>query len=195
MKRKFIYVSVFMACFSLTLTSCGGSDKDDDKTEMDAPSADATATAGQDTGQDAASEELNLETLTTSKDASDKYKEMISEYAEIAKNGTDAEKEAFKVKLDELENYAKDKFPASELKAMLSLTKLAVQLEAGKLVDLDAAYATYGKALEESMKLLNSNEDVNKAMKDAKGQVDKAMKGAGKDVEKAMQDAMNQYGM
>ena len=72
---------------------------------------------------------------------------------------------------------------------MLSLTKLAVQLEAGKMVDLDAAYEMYGKALGESMKLLNSNEDINDAMEEAGD----AVKDAQKDAEKAVQDAMDAY--
>ena len=70
---------------------------------------------------------------------------------------------------------------------MLSLTKLAVQLEAGKMVDLDAAYEMYGKALGESMKLLNSNEDLNDAMEEAGD----AMKGAQEDAKKLMQDALD----
>jgi len=129
---------------------------------------------------------------------------MIEEYAEIVKTGTAEEKAAYKEKMTKLESYAKGKFSNSELKAMLSLTKLAVDLEAGKMVNLDAAYEVYGKALEESMKLLNSNEDINdamegageevdKAMKGAKKDLEKAMKGAGKDVNKAYQDALDAY--
>lgn len=208
MKRKIIYVSVLIASFSLALNSCGGSKTDDDKASMVTSSTNESSSDVDDnqTGANMGSGELNVESLTSAEDASNKYKEMIAEYAEIVKTGTAEEKDAFKEKMDELESYAKGKFSSSELKAMLSLTKLAVQLEAGKMVDLDAAYELYGKALGESMKLLNSNEDLNeamgdaaeevdKAMKGAKKDVEKAMKGAGKGAEKAMQDAMDAYGL
>ena len=196
MKKNSIYVSVLIAGFSLALNSCGGSKTDDSKASVTTPttsgsSAEDEGVQGANTGSVAStgSDDLNVESLTTAEDASNKYKEMIAEYAEIVKTGTAEEKDAFKEKMDELESYAKEKFSSSELKAMLSLTKLAVQLEAGKMVDLDAAYEMYGKALGESMKLLNSNEDMNDAM-DKAGD---AMKDAQEDAEKAMQDAMDAY--
>ena len=196
MKKNSIYVSVLIAGFSLALYSCGGSKADDSKASVTTPttsgsSAEDEGVQGANTGSVAStgSDDLNVESLTTAEDASNKYKEMIAEYAEIVKTGTAEENDAFKEKMDELESYAKEKFSSSELKAMLSLTKLAVQLEAGKMVDLDAAYEMYGKALGESMKLLNSNEDMNDAM-DKAGD---AMKDAQEDAEKAMQDAMDAY--
>jgi hypothetical protein len=191
MKRKIMYVSVLIAGFSLALNSCGGSKTDDSKASVTKPTT-SESSADEDDDQTSASmgsADLNVESLTTAQDASNKYKEMIAEYAEIVKTGTAEEKAAYKEKMTELESYAKGKFSNSELKAMLSLTKLAVQLEAGKIVDLDAAYEMYGKALGESMKLLNSNEDLNDAM-DKAGD---AMKGAQEDAEKAMQDAMDAY--
>ena len=191
MKKKLMYVSVLIAGFSLALNSCGGSKTDDSKASVTKPTT-SESSADEDDDQTSASmgsADLNVESLTTAQDASNKYKEMIAEYAEIVKTGTAEEKDAFKEKMDELESYAKGKFSSSELKAMLSLTKLAVQLEAGKMVDLDAAYEMYGKALGESMKLLNSNEDLNDAMEEAGD----AMKGAQEDAEKAMQDAMDAY--
>ena len=189
-----MYVSVLIAGFSLGLNSCGGS-KADDKASVTTPTTSGSSAEDDETSENTGSVantgsgELNVESLTTAQDASNKYKEMIAEYAEIVKSGTAAEKDAYKEKMDELESYAKGKFSSAELKAMLSLTKLAVQLEAGKIVDLDAAYEMYGKALGESMKLLNSNEDLNDAM-DKAGD---AMKGAQEDAEKAMQDAMDAY--
>ena len=191
MKKKLMYVSVLIAGFSLALNSCGGSKTDDSKASVTKPTT-SESSADEDDDQTSASmgsADLNVESLKTAQDASNKYKEMIAEYAEIVKTGTAEEKDAFKEKMDELESYAKGKFSSSELKAMLSLTKLAVQLEAGKMVDLDAAYEMYGKALGESMKLLNSNEDLNDAMEEAGD----AMKGAQEDAEKAMQDAMDAY--
>ena len=190
MKTKLIYVSVLIAGFSLALNSCGGSKTDDSKASVTTPpTSEASADDDDETGASMGSSDLNLESLTSAQDASNKYKEMIAEYAEIVKSGTAAEKDAYKEKMDELESYAKGKFSSAELKAMLSLTKLAVQLEAGKMVDLDAAYEMYGKALGESMKLLNSNEDMNDAIEEAGD----AMKGAQEDAEKAMQDAMDAY--
>lgn len=210
MKKKSIYVSVLIAGFSLALYSCGES-KAEDKASVTTPATSLSSAEDDEASAigsvaSTGSGDLNVESLTTAEDASNKYKEMIAEYAEIVKTGTAEEKIAFKEKLTELESYAKEKFTSAELKAMLSLTKLAVQLEAGKIVDLDAAYEVYGKALGESMKLLNSNEDmkeamgdatekVDKAMKGAKKDVDKAMKGAGKDAEKLMQDAMDAYNL
>jgi hypothetical protein len=209
MKRKIMYVSVLIAGFSLGLNSCGGS-KADDKASVTTPTTSGSSAEDDETSENTGSVantgsgELNVESLTTAQDASNKYKEMIAEYAEIVKTGTAEEKAAFKEKMTELESYAKEKFTSSELKAMLSLTKLAVQLEAGKMVDLDAAFKVYGNVLGESMKLLNSNEDMkeaigdatekaDKAMKGAKKDVEKAMKGAGKDAEKLMQDAYDAY--
>ncbi len=189
MKTKLIYVSVLIAGFSLALNSCGGSKTDDSKASVTTPPTSEASADDDETGASMGSSDLNVESLTSAQDASNKYKEMIAEYAEIVKTGTAEEKDAFKEKMDELESYAKEKFSSSELKAMLSLTKLAVQLEAGKMVDLDAAYEMYGKALGESMKLLNSNEDMNDAMEEAGD----AVKGAQKDAEKAMQDAMDAY--
>jgi hypothetical protein len=189
MKKKLIYVSVLIAGFSLALNSCGGSKTDDSKASVTTPPTSEASADDDETSASMGSADLNVESLTTAQDASNKYKEMIAEYAEIVKSGTAAEKDAYKEKMDELESYAKGKFSSAELKAMLSLTKLAVQLEAGKIVDLDAAYEMYGKALGESMKLLNSNEDLNDAM-DKAGD---AMKGAQEDAEKAMQDAMDAY--
>lgn len=189
MKTKLIYVSVLIAGFSLALNSCGGSKTDDSKASVTTPPTSEASADDDETSASMGSADLNVESLTTAQDASNKYKEMIAEYAEIVKTGTAEEKDAFKEKMDELESYAKEKFSSSELKAMLSLTKLAVQLEAGKMVDLDAAYEMYGKALGESMKLLNSNEDLNDAMEEAGD----AMKGAKEDAEKAMQDAMDAY--
>ena len=203
MIKNSIYVSVLIAGFSLALYSCGGS-KADDKASVTTPATSGSSAEDDETSANAGSvastgsDDLNVESLTTAEDASNKYKEMIAEYAEIVKTGTAEEKIAFKEKLTKLESYAKEKFTSAELKAMLSLTKLAGQLEAGKIVDLDAAYEVYGKALGESMKLLKSNEDVNDAMdkagdamKDAQKNAEKAMKGAGKDVNKAYQDAMD----
>ena len=194
MIKNSIYVSVLIAGFSLALYSCGGS-KADDKASVTTPATSGSSAEDDETSANAGSvastgsDDLNVESLTTAEDASNKYKEMIAEYAEIVKSGTAAEKDAYKQKMDELESYAKGKFSSAELKAMLSLTKLAVQLEAGKMVDLDAAYEMYGKALGESMKLLNSNEDINDAMEEAGD----AVKDAQKDAEKAMQDAMDAY--
>ena len=189
MKTKLIYVSVLIAGFSLALNSCGGSKTDDSKASVTTPPTSEASADDDETAASMGSSDLNVESLTSAQDASNKYKEMIAEYAEIVKSGTAAEKDAYKEKMDELESYAMGKFSSSELKAMLSLTKLAVQLEAGKMVDLDAAYEMYGKALGESMKLLNSNEDMNDAM-DKAGD---AMKDAQEDAEKAMQDAMDAY--
>ena len=198
MKKNSIYVSVLIAGFSLALYSCGGSKADDSKASVTTPttsgsSAEDEGVQGANTGSVAStgSDDLNVESLTTAEDASNKYKEMIAEYAEIVKTGTAEEKIAFKEKMKELESYAKGKFSNSELKAMLSLTKLAVDLDAGKMVDLDAAFKLYGNVLGESMKLLD--EDMNDAMEGAGEEVDKAMKGAKKDVEKAYQDAMDAY--
>ena len=204
MKKKLMYVSVLIAGFSLALNSCGGSKTDDSKASVTTPPTSEASADDDETSASMGSADLNVESLTTAQDASNKYKEMIAEYAEIVKTGTAEEKAAYKEKMTKLESYAKGKFSNSELKAMLSLTKLAVDLEAGKMVNLDAAYEVYGKALEESMKLLNSNEDINdamegageevdKAMKGAKKDLEKAMKGAGKDVNKAYQDALDAY--
>jgi hypothetical protein len=205
MKKKSIYVSVLIAGFSLALYSCGGS-KADDKASVTTPATSGSSAEDDETSANAGSvastgsDDLNVESLTTAEDASNKYKEMIAEYAEIVKTGTAEEKIAFKEKMTELESYAKGKFSNSELKAMLSLTKLAVDLDAGKIVDLDGAFKLYGNVLGESMKLLKSNEDMNDAMdkagdamKDAQKNAEKAMKGAGKDVNKAYQDAMDAY--
>ena len=191
MIKNSIYVSVLIAGFSLALNSCGGSKTDDSKASVTTPpTSEASADDDDETGASMGSSDLNVESLTSAQDASNKYKEMIAEYAEIVKTGTAEEKIAFKEKMTELESYAKGKFSNSELKAMLSLTKLAVDLEAGKMVDLDAAFKLYGNVLGESMKLLD--EDMNDAMEGAGEEVDKAMQGAGKEFNKAYQDVMDE---
>ena len=102
MKKNSIYVSVLIAGFSLALYSCGGS-KADDKASVTTPatsgsSAEDEGVQGENTGSVAStgSDDLNVESLTTAEDASNKYKEMIAEYAEIVKSGTAAEKDAYK---------------------------------------------------------------------------------------------------
>jgi len=111
MKKKSIYVSVLIAGFSLALLSCGGS-KADDKASVTTPATSGSSAeddeASANTGSVAStgSDDLNVESLTTAEDASNKYKEMIEEYAEIVKTGTAEEKAAYKEKMTELESYA-----------------------------------------------------------------------------------------
>jgi hypothetical protein len=174
MTRKFIYVSAFLAMFSFVFTSCGGSSSSGDELDhqmenLDSEIEDETAVP--------AVESLDVSSISSAEDAMDKYKSMLEEYAELVKNGSVDEAQTIKVQLDELQSFAESEWGKSSLKAMSNLTKLALQLEAGKYVDLDGALKAYDKSL--------------KVLKDLPGAADyeKEMSKA----QDAMNDAMNQF--
>ena len=106
MKKKLMYVSVLIAGFSLALNSCGGSKTDDSKASVTTPPTSEASADDDETSASMGSADLNVESLKTAQDASNKYKEMIAEYAEIVKTGTAEEKAAYKEKMTELESYA-----------------------------------------------------------------------------------------
>lgn len=159
-----------LACFSFlffSMTSCGGSTEPKEMdTQTEAPVA-----------EEPVAEENDFSSLTTAEDAMNEYKSMLEDYADKVKNGeVDAAKE-LKTKLDELKTYAEGQFDMKEIKALSDLTKLAVQLESGKNVDLNKAFNAYEKSLE-MLKDMPMDDETKDALKQSQDAMDK-LKGLG----------------
>jgi predicted DNA-binding protein YlxM (UPF0122 family) len=159
-----------LACFSFlffSMTSCGGSSEPKEMdTQIEAPVA-----------EEPVAEENDFSSLTTAEDAMNEYKSMLEDYADKVKNGeVDAAKE-LKTKLDELKTYAEGQFDMKEIKALSDLTKLAVQLESGKNVDLNKAFNAYEKSLE-MLKDMPMDDETKDALKQSQDAMDK-LKGLG----------------
>jgi uncharacterized protein YukE len=186
MKKKFISLVSLSLVLSLSLVSCGGS-KDEGASsakspEMPAGSEGSSEASVSQTPPSAA--DLDVTTITSVEQASNEYKELLSEYSEKVKSSSKEEAEELKSKLDELEKYSKEKFKTSELKAMVGLTKLALQLQSGKDVDLDKAFAAYDEVLGKTLE----------AMKDlGAGDAIKGYGDAMKNAEDAMQKMQDEY--
>jgi hypothetical protein len=165
MKKTILRLSIY-SLMLFAVTSCGSSSNDMDSAEMDMPEM------TDETLEDAAED---FSSLTTAEDAMDEYKDLLEEYSDLVADG-DAEAAAeLKSKLDDLKAFAEGEFGSDELKALTDLSKLAIQLEAGKMVDLDKAFDAYDKSLEmlkeipmdaETEEALNEAKD---AMKDLEG--------------------------
>ena len=159
-----------LSCFSLlffSLSSCGGSSEPKEMdTQIEVPEV-----------EEPVAEENDFSSLTTAEDAMNEYKSMLEDYADKVKNGeTDAAKE-LKTKLDELKSYAEGQFEMTEIKALGDLTKLAIQLEAGKNVDLTKAFGAYEKSLE-MLKDIPMDADTKDALKQSQDAFDQ-LKGLG----------------
>ena len=161
MKKTILRLSIYS--FRLfAVTSCGSSSDDMDNAEMDMPEM----------TDEVALEEEDFSSLTTAEDAMDEYKDLLEEYSDLVADG-DAEAAAeLKSKLDDLKTFAEGEFGSDELKALTDLSKLAIQLEAGKMVDLDKAFDAYDKSLE-MLKDIPMDAETEEALNDAKD----AMKG------------------
>jgi hypothetical protein len=170
MNRKFIYVSLFVAMSTFTLTSCGGSDEPEEDFSEDMEMLDEEDVAEEETEEP---EKLDFSSLSTAEDAMSEYKTMLENYADVVKNGSVDEAKELKAQLDELKSYSEDKFGGASLKALASLSKFALQIESGKDVDLDDAFAAYDKSMEALKNMPGMDAETEKAM----GEAQEAMKG------------------
>ncbi|MBP6089741.1 MAG: hypothetical protein KA521_00685 [Crocinitomicaceae bacterium] len=152
MKKTILKLS-FYTLILFSVASCGSSSEDTNN-EMEIP--------------EVVDEQVqDFSSLTTAKDAMDEYKNLLEEYSENVKNGDVEAANEIKTKLAELKTFAEGKFSSNDLKALVNLTSIAAQLEAGKLVDLNKAFNAY----DQSMKVLENipmDEDTKEAMEASK---------------------------
>jgi hypothetical protein len=146
------------------LTGCGGSEPQEDlstDTEMvEEESTEETET----TEVEETAEKLDLSSFSSADEAMDEYKSLIEEYSELVKNGSAEEAKALKAQLDELKSFSEDKWGKASLKAMANLSKVALQLEAGKDIDLDDALNAYDKSLDAIKNMPGMDAETEKAM-------------------------------
>lgn len=171
MNRKFIYVSLFVAMSTFTLTGCGGSSEPKDDFSEDMEMLDEEEVAEEEEAEEP--EEIDFSSLSTAEDAMSEYKTMLEHYADVVKSGSVDEAKELKAQLDELKSYSEDKFGGASLKALASLSKFALQIESGKDVDLDDAFAAYDKSMEALKNMPGMDAETEKAM----GEAQDAMKG------------------
>lgn len=169
MKKTMLTLSCIALLF-ISLSSCGGSS---DQEEMDTQ----TEVPEMDESENGDFEETDFSSLSSAEEAMDEYKSMLEEYADLVKNGDIDEASEIKSKLDELKSYAEGQFEMSEIKALGELTKLAIQLESGKNVDLNKAFDAYDKSLE-MLKDMPMDADTKDALKQSQDAMDQ-LKGLG----------------
>ena len=161
MNRKFIYVSLFVAMSTFTLTSCGGSSESEEATTEETKPTEEVADAEEGTEE---TEKLDVSSLTSADEAMNEYKTMLESYADLVKNGSVDEAEELKAQLEELKSFSEDKWGAASLKAMTDLSKFALQIESGKDVNLDDAYDAYDKSMEAIKNMPGMDAETEKAM-------------------------------
>ena len=159
MRNKFIYVSLFMTLSVFALSSCGSSSEPEedltDQTEMVEEEADEEA------------DKLDVNSITSGAEAMEEYKAMLEKYADLVKSGSTEEAEVLKAQMDELKSFSEDKWGAESLKAMAGLSKYALQIEAGKDVNLDDAFNAYDKSLDLMKNMPGMDDESEKAIDDA----------------------------
>lgn len=163
MKKTFLKLS-FYTFLLFAVTSCGSSSVEENTEEMEMP--------------EVVNEEVqDFSSLTSAKDAMDEYKTLLEEYSYNIKNGDVDAAKKIQAQLDELKTYAEGKFSSEELKALVNLTSIAAQLEAGKLVDLGKAFNAY----DQSMKVLENipMDDETKEALEASKEAMKGLEGLG----------------
>lgn len=160
MKKKFINVSLILAISTFTLTSCGGSSENQEDVSEDMEMIDEEKIEEE-------VEKLDVSSLTTAEDAMNEYKTLLENYADLVKNGSIDEAEALKAELDELKAFSEDKWGGESLKAMANLSKYALQIEAGKEVDLNDAFNAYDKSMEVLKNMPGMDAESEKAMDEA----------------------------
>jgi hypothetical protein len=160
MKKKFINVSLILAITTFTLTSCGSSSENQEDVSEDMEMIDEEKIEEE-------VEKLDVSSLTTAEDAMNEYKTLLENYADLVKNGSIDEAEALKAELDELKAFSEDKWGGESLKAMANLSKYALQIEAGKEVDLNDAFNAYDKSMEVLKNMPGMDAESEKAMDEA----------------------------
>jgi len=160
MKKKFINVSLILTISTFTLTSCGGSSENQEDVSEDMEMIDEEKIEEE-------VEKLDVSSLTSAEDAMNEYKTLLENYADLVKNGSIDEAEVLKAELDELKAFSEDKWGAVSLKAMANLSKYALQIEAGKEVDLNDAFNAYDKSMEVLKNMPGMDAESEKAMDEA----------------------------
>ena len=174
MKKKFIYVSLFMTFSVFTLSSCGSSSEPEEDLTDETEMVDEDITDVADEADEAnEAEKLDVNSFTSADEAMDEYKSMLEKYADLTKSGSIEEAKVLKAQLAELKSFSEDKWGAASLKALTSLSKYALQIEAGKDIDLDNAFKAYDKSLEVMKNMPGMDAESEKAMDEAQD----AMKG------------------
>jgi len=152
MKKTILKLS-FYTFILFSVASCGSS-ADDTKNKMEIP--------------EVVDEQVqDFSSLTSAKDAMDEYKNLLEEYSENVKNGDVDAANEIKTKLAELKTFAEGKFSSDDLKALVNLTSIAAQLEAGKLVDLSKAFNAYDQSLK-ALENIPMDEDTKAAIEASK---------------------------
>jgi hypothetical protein len=162
MKRKFIYVSLFLTMSMFVFTSCGSSSEPKEELTDNMEIVDEEKTE-----ETEEPEKLDVTSISSSDQAMDEYKNLLENYAELVKSGSKEEAEALKTQLDELKSYSEGKWGAESLKAMTTLSKYALQIEAGKDVDINDALKAYEKTFEVMKNMPGMDAETEKAMGDA----------------------------
>ena len=149
--------------FSLVmLASCGGSSiKDTLSSAAELSSADEI--------------KVNLDEITSAYVSMTEYKSLMEKYSAAVKSQNAEEAKLIKEQLDILKQFADSKWQGESLKAMGELSRLAIQIESGKDVDLDQALDAYSKSLdaisnmpgsEDAKEAIKASEDILKAAED-----------------------------
>ena len=159
MKKKFIYVSLFMTLSVFTFSSCGSS------SEPEANSTEQTDMAGKDSTEVAG--KFDESSFASADEAMEEYKTLLEEYAELVKSGSTEEAEVLKAQMEELKSFSEGKWGAASLEAMANLSKYALDIEAGKDIDLDDALNAYDKSLEVMKNMPGMDAESEQAIDDA----------------------------
>lgn len=148
---------------SSILTSCGGSKEKDEMDITESLDSISAPTASSESNNSEKSE-INLDEINSAKDAMSQYKDLIEKYAQLTKDGKLEDAKELKEQMDKLKSFAEGKWQGSSLKAMAELSEMAIQIEAGKVVDLGNALKAYDKALD-AVKDLPGGEDAKDLLK------------------------------
>jgi hypothetical protein len=159
MKKKFIYVSLFMTLSVFTLSSCGNS------SESETSSTEKTETSGKDSTEVAGKFDEN--SFASADEAMEQYKTLLEEYADLVKSGSTEEAEALKAQMEELKSFSEGKWGAASLEAMANLSKYALDIESGKDINLDDALNAYDKSLDAIKNMPGMDAESEKAIEDA----------------------------
>lgn len=163
-------------------TNCGGSKEKDEMSDLSAKTdsimAAGIAAEGSESSTESLNTEINLDEINSADEAMSQYKDLIEKYAEVSKSGKLEDAKEIKKQMDKLKSFSEGKWKGASLKAMADLSKMALQIEAGKEVDLGDALKAYDKAMdavkdlpgsEDAKELLKTSGDALKAAGDLKG--------------------------
>ena len=160
MKQKIIYLGLLFLPLTLAVTSCGGDSKSDNPD-------DSAVSLNEDMDEDMDEDDEGY-SFSSATEAMDEYKNLVEEYASLLETESIEEAAELKMRMDELYSYSEGEF-GSEIEALVNLSKLALDMEAGLDYDLDAALDSYGSLLDimGDIPMDSDTEDALKMAKDA----------------------------